>query len=347
MELPAADEGHPAGRLLVKVSEPGPGAGAELLERRETSAAPEPSTTADPPLTRPEVPPALIGGLSYSALSSYENCGYRFYVERVLGIGEPALAADGDGDESSPGPELRRRFGPGVAVHALLEWSARNHWRKPDADRVAKALREEGLEASDEGVAMALELSEAFLGSGLREEIGDAPVGAEVPFVLSVTGTLIRGSIDLLVERPDGSVLVVDYKTDRLRDRDPAEIVSRYSVQRDLYALAAAARGTPVETAYVFLERPDSPVRESFGEDDLEAARGRIEGVLERLAAGRFEVTQHPHRALCLDCPARERLCSQDTAAQMRDDPDPPIRPSEGDDAEPIDEPQLSLLEGP
>jgi ATP-dependent helicase/nuclease subunit A len=344
--LPAAGEGHPAGRLVVKVSEPGPGAGAELVEPRETAAAPEPSTSADPPLTRPEVPPALIGGLSYSALSTYENCGYRFYVERVLGIGEPALAADGDGDESSPGPELRRRFGPGVAVHALLEWSARNRWRKPDAERAAKALREEGLEASDEGVAMVLELSEAFLGSGLREEIGDAAVGAEVPFVLSVIGTLIRGSIDLLVERPDGSVLVVDYKTDRLGDRDPVEIVSRYSVQRDLYALAASARGTPVETAYVFLERPDSPVRESFGEDDLEAARGRIEGVLKRLAAGRFEVTHHPHRALCLDCPARERLCSHDTAAQMRDDPDPPIAPSAGDEAEQTDEPQLSLLEG-
>jgi RecB family exonuclease len=175
-------------------------------------------------------------------------------------------------------------------------------------------------------------------------------VSAEVPFVLSVAGTLIRGSIDLLVERPDGSVLVVDYKTDRLHDRDPAETVSRYSVQRDLYALAAAARGTPVETAYVFLERPDPAVRESFGEDELEAARQRIEVVLKRLAAGRFDVTDHPHRALCLDCPARERLCSHDTAAQMRDDPDPPVAPAgPAAPSAPADdtEPQLSLLEGP
>jgi len=138
------------------------------------------------------------------------------------------------------------------------------------------------------------------------------------------------------VERPDGSVLVVDYKTDRLGDGDPVQTVSRYSVQRDLYALAAATRGAPVETAYVFLERPDPPVRESFGEAELESARGRIEAVLKRLAAGRFDVTDRPHRALCLDCPARERLCSHDTAAQMREDPDPPIGT----------EPQLSLLEG-
>ena len=58
--------------------------------------------------------------------------------------------------------------------------------------------------------------------------------------------------------------------------------------------------------------------------------------MLERLAAGRFDVTDRPHPALCLDCPARERLCSHHTAAQMREDPDPPIGA----------EPQLSLLEG-
>ena len=336
VELSPAGDGHPGGRLLVEVSEPGPGVGARLLARRETDAPTEPSSEANPPLARPEVPPALIGGLSYSALSSYENCGYRFYVERVLGIGEPEIASGGDGEESA-GPELRRRFGPGVVVHALLEWSARNRWREPDARRVAKALREQGLEANDEQIAMALDRARAFLGSSLCDEIGDGRVGAEVPFVLSVAGTLVRGSIDLLVERADGSVLVVDYKTDRLGDRDPEQIVSRYAVQRDLYALAAAARGTPVETAYVFLERPEPAVRERFGEAELDAARGRIEAVLERLAAGRFEVTNRPHRALCLDCPARERLCSHGPAETMRESPEPPIGGGE---------PQLSLLDG-
>jgi RecB family exonuclease len=134
-----------------------------------------------------------------------------------------------------------------------------------------------------------------------------------------VGGTLIRGSIDLLALRPDGSVLVIDYKTDRLEGRDPNQIVSRYSIQRDLYALAAAARGAPVETAYAFLERADEPVRESFGEAELEAARDRVEAVLERLAAGRFEVTDRPHQALCADCPARERLCSYPIELTMRD----------------------------
>jgi len=166
--------------------------------------------------------------------------------------------------------------------------------------------------------------------------------------VISVGDTLIRGSIDLLVERGDGSVLVVDYKTDRLQSREPADVARRYSVQRDLYALAASGRGGPVETAYVFLERPEHPVRETFDPADLEAARARVEALLGRLAKGRFDVTDRPHRALCADCPARERLCSHDAAAQMRDDPDPPIEPS-GNRERAVPEsaePQLSLLEG-
>ncbi len=354
LEVPPAADGLPAGRIRLSVSEPGPGAGAGLLVTRAAERRPEPDSEQAPPLGRPDVPPALIGGLSYSALSGYKECCYRFYVERVLGIGEPEAASGGEDDESSPGPEMRRRFGPGVAVHALLEWSARNRWRAPDGTRAASALREQGLEGNEREVEMALALVGAFLGSPLRERIGDATVSAEVPFVLSVRGTMIRGSIDLLVERPDGSALVVDYKTDRLEGRDPAEIVGRYSVQRDLYALAAATRGTPVETAYVFLERPDPELSEVHDPPGLEQARERVEELLSRLGASHFEVTNRPHRALCLDCPARERLCSHATADQMRENGEPPVEPREGrgeasDQPTGMDdgEPQLSLLEGP
>jgi ATP-dependent helicase/nuclease subunit A len=347
VEIPPAGDGYPAGELHVSSVAPGPGTGAELLTRREAESKAEVEVEAEPPLGRPEVPPALIGGLSYSALSAFENCGYRFYVERVLGIGEPEMVTvDGDGQAD---PEVRRRFGPGLAVHSLLEWSARNRWREPDDERVAAAMREQGLDA-DEGREQVTALTRAFLDSPLRAELADATVSPEVPFVLSIGGTLIRGSIDLLATRPDGSVLVVDYKTDRLAGRDPAQIVTRYSIQRDLYALAATARGGPVETAYVFLEAPEQTVREGFDDAGLAAARGRVEAVLGELAAGRFEVTRHPHKALCADCPARERLCSHGTAAQMREEPEPPIEPGGGQDEPAVsasaDEPQLTLLEG-
>ncbi len=347
VELPAAEvDGAPSGDIRVRVSEPGPGVGAELLVARESKPDAAPSAEAEPPLSRPAAPPALIGGLSYSALSEFERCGYRFYVERVLGISQPEGAAPGGDGEA--GPESRRRFGPGVAVHALLEWSARNRWRDPGPERASAALREQGLEGSEEQTERALELVGAWLDSPLREQLDGAKLSAEVPFVLSVGGTLVRGSIDLLAERPDGSVAVVDYKTDRLGDRDPVDAAGRYRVQRDLYALAAAARGTPVETAYVFLERPEQAATDSFDEAELKAARARIENLLGGLAEGQFQVTDRPHAALCHDCPARERLCSHGPEATLRDSPEPPVEPGAAGPAaeERGSEPQLSLLEG-
>ena len=82
-----------------------------------------------------------------------------------------------------------------------------------------------------------------WLGSPLlRERVArrGAAVRAEVPILLGVGGTVLRGSIDLLVERDGAPPLVVDYKTDRLGGADPAEHAARYEIQRSIYALAAA-----------------------------------------------------------------------------------------------------------
>jgi ATP-dependent helicase/nuclease subunit A len=341
VEVEAAQEGAPPGRIDFRTILPEPGSGNTLLRPHRGAVAPPPPAPQPPPLRRPPAAPALAGGLSYSALSGFERCGYRFYAERVLGISGPeeiaVPAAAGSGDEEGAPVDARHRFGPGVAVHAVLEWSARNRWLDPGPERIAEAIREQGLDPEDALVERTSGLVSAWLASPLREWLSDAALGAEVPFVLSVGGTLVRGSIDLLATRPDGSICVVDYKTDRLDGRDPAAAASRYAVQRDLYALAAATRGAPVETAYVFLERPGEPVRESFDAGGLAAARERTETVLERLAAGRFEVTDRPHRALCHDCPARARLCSHSTEAHMRDDPEPPIPPPPPPDDRPVE----------
>ncbi len=358
LEVPAAGDGFPAGRLRLRVSAPEPGAGAALLSARAAEAPPPPAIEGEPPLKRPAAPPALSGGLSYSALSEFGRCGYRFYVERVLGIAEPepaeAAAAEGDDEVEQTTGEARRRFGPGVAVHELLEWSARNGWRPPSEERTRAALAEQGLDPGAGLLERASELVQGFLDSALAAELGGAGVNPEAPFVLAIDGTLVRGSIDLLVERPDGSVLVLDYKTDRLEGRDPADAAEAYRVQRDLYALAARARGAPVETAYVFLERPDAPVRTTFADDQLDAARTGVEGLLAELRSGAFEVTRHPHKRLCHDCPARQRLCSHEPAATLREDPEPAVEPAGRGDSRPArpDEPeagpptQLTLLDG-
>ena len=353
IEIAPAADGAPSGRIAVRLFEPEPGMGAALTPAPPAVAAAIPVEPGSPPLGRPDPPPALAGGLSYSALSGFERCGFRFYAERVLGISgseRPVAQPDPEaGEEKADAPvDARHRFGPGVAVHALLEWSARHGWQQPGAEQAEAAMREQGLEPaeSEELAARALELVGAWLSSPLRAELEGAKVSAEVPFVLSVSDTLIRGSIDLLAELPDGRVVVVDYKTDRLHGEGPAEAASRYEVQRDIYALAAGSRAGSVETVYVFLEEPGAPARTQFEAAELESARGRIEALLAELARGDFPVTDRPHRRLCHDCPARERLCSHTIDSQMRDDPDPPIEPPTGRAEAPTPASQPAAPEG-
>ena len=50
-----------------------------------------------------------------------------------------------------------------------------------------------------------------------------ALVRPEVPFLLELGGTVVRGKVDLLAETPEGP-LVVDYKTDALGGADPVEL---------------------------------------------------------------------------------------------------------------------------
>ena len=352
---PGLDASFNPVRIAVSITFPAEGAGAALAPSGTVEAAPQtPTESIAPPLLDLAVESVSSARLSYSALSAYAACGYRFLVERELGLaaqqpgaGLPAAASLDEG-EADPGdvPAREARFGFGNAIHDLLEWSARNRWRHPDAERIRRHLRNTGLPGSDEELERAETALAGWLESPLCRELGGSGVGVrpEEPFLLPIEGAVIRGSIDLLARDPDHPPLVVDYKTDRL-DRDPAELIDRYSVQRDIYALAASGGG-PVRTAYVFLERPLEPVEMEYRKTDLDRARDRVTDLLEGIAAGRFEVTRRPHRALCADCPARERLCSHDTAAQMREDPDPPIEPARQEPPVEAGEPQLSLLEG-
>ena len=169
-------------RIAVRVSAASPQRAAELraLRREELAAAPaEPEPP--PPLERrpPSVPSRP---LSYTALTAYEKCAYRFQMERVLdlrpappsaveiragyrlkplprlGVAPGGRAFDripaqtstargeeggGDGGEAGGGGEAAAR---GAAVHSLLEWSRRNGWDEPPGDVVARHAAAAGLD---------------------------------------------------------------------------------------------------------------------------------------------------------------------------------------------------------
>jgi ATP-dependent helicase/nuclease subunit A len=243
--------------------------------------------------------------LSYSALQEYRRCGYRFYMERVLGLKAQRPGGPGGEDES---------LAFGNAVHMLLEWAAARRWMQPPEALARTVLTGQGLDPEAGWSERALELVRGWLESPLRAELAAKPINlrSEVRFLLELGGSLVRGTIDLLAEPPAGTPTVVDYKTDRLNGSEPAEHAVRYTVQRDLYAIAAAQTtgAERVRVGYVFLERPAEPLIEELDGTAIAAAREGLEATIAELAAGRFEVTDAATWDLCRDCPARRRLCS-------------------------------------
>jgi ATP-dependent exoDNAse (exonuclease V) beta subunit len=323
---PGLEAEFAAAEIAVRVNLPSPERAAELTATRRDAAAERPLGEGPPPLLdrRPPIVPSRP--LSYTAISAYEECAYRFYMERVLGLprsgrssnriaAESTTAAGDCGAMSPSGRE--ERSARGAAVHALLEWSQANGWAEPSGELALRHAVAAGLDPDSTDAESLLAPVREWLGSPLLSEgiaAGATRVRAEVPILLGVAGTVLRGSIDLLVEREGAPPLVVDYKTDRLAGADPETHAGRYGTQRAIYALAAAEslRASEVEVAYVFLERPEAPVLSRLGEAEMAAARKRLEASITRIAEGEFPVAPEDQRdwPLCRGCPALGRLCS-------------------------------------
>ena len=333
---PGLDASFAASELAVRVNLPTAERAAELTAVRRDAAAERPLGEGPPPLLDRSPPIVPSRPLSYTAISAYEECPYRFYMERVLGLGSqsdsgrsspriPGTTAPGLGDGAGGSPSAREeRSARGAAVHALLEWSQANNWAEPSEELALRHAAASGLDLEAGGGGSLLAPVREWLGSPLlREEIdaGATRVRAEVPILLGVGETVLRGSIDLLVEREDAPPLVVDYKTDRLGGADPESHAARYGTQRAIYALAAAESlgAAEVEVAYVFLERPEAPVLTRLGAGEMAAGRERLAAAIDRIGRGEFPVAPAEKRnwALCRGCPALGRLCSGPQKAEV------------------------------
>ncbi len=113
-------------RLLIRLDRHSPEAAVEpppavveqleLFEVTENGDAPAEPAVALAPLAEVPAPPLhRVRRLSYSALSLFERCSYRYFAERVVGL-RPA-----DASGSVPGQTGLAATEIGDAVHALLE----------------------------------------------------------------------------------------------------------------------------------------------------------------------------------------------------------------------------------
>jgi hypothetical protein len=280
-----------------------------------------------PPLaTPPQAPVPPVAEISYSSLEEHRRCGYRYYLERVLGVA-PVQWSGGGGDAGGSEGHGGALSGAerGVIVHELLE---RLDFRRPagtDHDAVSAAA---GFKLARDEAARIVALVEGFAASETCARLGRATsVRSEQGFAFLLEGggaagsILFRGFFDAIAQERGGATLVVDYKTDQLDGSEPEDVVQRsYIAQRLIYALAALRAGArTVEVVHAFLERANEPAVASYGRVEVPDLEDALRRLTADMVEGRFPVSAEPHRSLCHGCPAEGGLCSWPLSATRRE----------------------------
>jgi ATP-dependent helicase/nuclease subunit A len=241
----------------------------EKVEREPVRLAAAAVDVAVPPPPidpRPAPPPWRSLAIAPTSLQDFAHCARRFQLVHVLGLPErsaaPRVVVEPEETEATEdgvvaGPRLDARA-EGTLAHHVLERLPREVFGTADAARVAsEVLVREGIAADHPRHAVVVARVAKFAGGAYAARVaqGGGDLAREVPFVLRVDGAggrtvALRGSIDLLVTWPDGSIEVVDYKRARGPSSDP------YAFQLDLYLLAARGlypRAPRMRAGIVFL----------------------------------------------------------------------------------------------
>jgi ATP-dependent helicase/nuclease subunit A len=279
-----------------------PEAQLSLFEAGENGGSP-PSAPELAPLAQVPAPPLhRVRRLSYSALSLFERCSYRYFAERVIGLRPAETAGSVPGREGLAATEI------GDAVHGLLE---RVDLRAPAVpENLSEIVRGHYPAATEIEIERIHGFVASYCESDLAARIaGLAGTGAEVPFAFEHDGVLLHGRLDVL-HRDADRALVLDYKTNALEEASPEEVVDQsYRLQRLVYALACFRAGArEVEVVYQFLERPDGLVTRSYQVADVPALEAELSAAIAEIQAGEFRPT--PDELVCADCPALDLVCA-------------------------------------
>jgi ATP-dependent helicase/nuclease subunit A len=280
-EEPAAEEGQLAlfapGHVVVQV------AAAPVLA---ALVAP-----AEPPLHH-------VRRLSFTALSTFEQCSYKYYSLYVARLKERRPEHRG-GDGGLRATEI------GDAVHRLLEQVDLREPAVPDLEQVRvwyPTVSDDELERIRAYVA-------SYCESDLARRVAACErVDKERHFTFEHDDVLLHGFVDVL--QLDGPrALVLDYKTNLLGEAAPEAIVEAdYGLQRLVYALACFRAGAEeVEVVYHFLERADAVVSTTFDRDQVPELEAVLSAGIARIQAAEFR--PQPSEFACSTCPALDLVC--------------------------------------
>ncbi|GAC1409793.1 MAG: hypothetical protein NVSMB57_02770 [Actinomycetota bacterium] len=225
--------------------------------------------------------------LSYSSLSTYQNCPlqYRFrYVDRVPSRPSPILSFGNALHEA-----LRRWYNQPVPVAPPVEVLLSHLDDVWDPTAFASSAMERSYKNHGREVLTDFHAKNA---PGFR-----IPVALEQRFEIDVEGVRVSGVIDRMDRHRDGSYEIIDYKTNR---RLPPLSRVQENLQLSIYYLAAwEVWGIRPDKLTLYFLLPGQPLSTVRTPHDLGATRATIAEVAQSIAAGRFDPKEGP---LCNWC---------------------------------------------
>jgi RecB family exonuclease len=250
--------------------------------------------------------PAIEGleaRLSASAIETYETCPLQFKFEREWRLSR----------------QLHAAVQYGAAMHRVLRTyydSVRLSRTKTDDELLqlfSEDLASTGIQDDyqhDLYLKQGLEQLREFL-AGMHSARAPEVLHTEEWFDAQIAGTKLTGRIDRMDRTPDGSVVIVDYKTGKARSQEDAD----ESLQLSIYAMAAEQKwGYRVSELVFHNLEGNIPVVSKRTEFQLEQARERVMAVVRGIADGNFKPKPDFYCNFCAFrglCPAREKRAPQ------------------------------------
>jgi len=233
--------------------------------------------------------------LSASDIDTYRICPLKYKFARVFRIPQE--------------PTIHQRFG--IVVHQVLE---RFH-REGDVSLAGlmelfeASWRRSGLGDSDDERQFRERAVEALGRYWRQDRASDAePVWIERSFAFRLGPHLLRGRVDRVDRRPDGTYELIDYKTGKAK----SEADLREDVQLSLYQMGARESWrleTSAQSYLYVLTGERVPVEHS--EEELDRVRATVTDIAGGILKQDFEPTPSPEVCSFCDyriiCPAAEK----------------------------------------